>query len=382
MDLDTAELHKHAFRLHGKPLTFVPYKSQAVALDFLNDVYTSDRGLGILQGPSMSGKTTVVQRFIEELPSSAAVATIDGRQLDTGAFLSSVLTQFGFELDSPTVNEQLNFLKVFLVQHTSNDRSPLLFIENAQEMDAIVYHCMCQLIKTQCHGQNALRVVLISNSLPTAATDTRAMITHRQFVKCALAPMTEIETAGYIIAKLRAAGSETPEDIMPRLLSEEIFRGSEGYPGLVDRLMLLRLQEAKKMPALFVTLNGKTVQQVNIDKPRFLIGRSSINDIIINSTFMSRHHAMLVKQGDATVIIDLNSTNGVFVNSKRVVSQALRHDDVISLGNHGIKIVDPSLQRGCKLDQSLMEDTEVMKVLNDTRRATASEHKLTVLTLS
>ncbi|MCJ7590813.1 MAG: FHA domain-containing protein [Woeseiaceae bacterium] len=382
MDMDTAELHKHAFRLHGKPLTFVRNQSRDVALDFLNDVYTNDRGLNILHGPSLSGKTTVVQHFIDALPASAAVATIDCSHLDTGAFLAAILTEFGFELDSSTVNEQLNFLKVFLVQHTSNDSAPLLFIENAQEMDTIVYHCLCQLAKTRCHGQNALRVVMISDCLPKVTTDPRAMITHEQFVKCVMGPMTEVETADYILAKLRAAGSETPEDIMPQHLSKEIFRGSEGYPGLVDRLMMLRMQEAKDTPMLFVTLNGKTVKQVRLDKPRFLIGRSDINDISINSSFMSRHHAMLVQQGEATLLIDLNSTNGVFVNSKRVASHVLQHNDIISLGNHGIKIVDPNLQRGCKLDRTLMEDTEIMKVLNDPRRGKASEHKLTVLTLS
>lgn len=146
--------------------------------------------------------------------------------------------------------------------------------------------------------------------------------------------------------------------------------------------MMLRMQEAKDTPMLFVTLNGKTVKQVRLDKPRFLIGRSDINDISINSSFMSRHHAMLVQQGEATLLIDLNSTNGVFVNSKRVASHVLQHNDIISLGNHGIKIVDPNLQRGCKLDRTLMEDTEIMKVLNDPRRGKASEHKLTVLTLS
>ena len=115
MDLKTAGLHKHAFRLHGKPLTSVPYRSADDALAFLNDVYTNDNGLGVLQGPSLSGKTTVAQRFIKELPPSTAVALVDCKDLDTGEFLASILSQYGFELDTPSINEQLNFLKVFLV---------------------------------------------------------------------------------------------------------------------------------------------------------------------------------------------------------------------------------------------------------------------------
>jgi len=404
MDLDTAGLHKHAFRLHGKPLTFVRYQSQDAALAFLNDVYTNDHGLGVLQGSSLSGKTTIVQHFIEQLPASTAVAVMDCRNLDTSEFLASILAQFGYELDVPTVNEQLNFLKVFLVQHTSSNRAPLLFVENAHELDSITYHCLCQLIKTRCHGQNALRLVLVSDCSLDAVADAPAMISHREFSECLLGPMTEDETADYLISKLRAAGCEIPEGIAPWYLCDELFEESGGYPGLVDRLMLLRLRETDDLPLqskyfgrppaerpslvpveelipasemvmdvedtpiVFVTLNGKTLRQVKLDRPRFLIGRSDINDITINSACTSRHHAMLVRQGGATAIVDLNSTNGVFVNSKRVVNQVLRHDDVISLGNHRIKILDSSSRQRVELTGSYMDDTETMKALDDTRR--------------
>jgi type II secretory pathway predicted ATPase ExeA len=137
MDLDTAGLHKDAYRLHGKPLTFVRYAAQNGALEFLHDVCANEHGLGVLKGRSLSGKTTVVKQFIEELPAATAVAMIDCKDLDTSAFLSSILAQFGFELDAPTINEQMNFLKVFLVQQTSTNRAPLLFVDNAHEMDSI-----------------------------------------------------------------------------------------------------------------------------------------------------------------------------------------------------------------------------------------------------
>ena len=122
------------------------------------------------------------------------------------------------------------------------------------------------------------------------------------------------------------------------------------------------------MPVLFITLNGKTLQRVKLDKPHLLIGRSELNDITINSSCMSRHHAMLFRKGGVMLLADLNSTNGVFVNSERVTSQVLRHDDVITLGDHRIKIFDSNSRHRAEIGGSSMEDTETMKALEDTRR--------------
>ena len=407
MDLQNAGLHKHTFRLHGKPLTYVPYESQDVALEFLHQINANEHGLGVLQGPSISGKSTVVQRFINQLPSATAVASVDCRNLDVSGFLAAILSQYGFELGEPSIDEQMNFLRVFLVQQASTYRAPLLFIENAQEMDSFSSHCLYQLMKARFKNENALRVVLISDCALEFVADAPAIIAHRQFSACLLGPMTEAETMDYLNSKLCAGGCDDSEKIVPWHLCKELFDESEGYPGLLDRLMMLRLQEAEQLPlrskrpaesfgevasvasvderlsiaesaedaadvpVLYITLNGKTLRQVKMDKPRLMIGRSNINDITIKNSFMSRHHAMLVRMSGATVLIDLNSTNGIFVNSKRVESQVLRHEDVISLGNHGIKIFDSSSRHCGKLDESLLDDTASMQILSDTRRVIA-----------
>ncbi len=61
------------------------------------------------------------------------------------------------------------------------------------------------------------------------------------------------------------------------------------------------------------------------------IGRSSQCDIYINSQGISKEHAkIVVHQGQAT-LIDLNSTNGTFVNGVRIQKQKLRFTDKISI---------------------------------------------------
>ena len=104
---------------------------------------------------------------------------------------------------------------------------------------------------------------------------------------------------------------------------------------------------------------------------RLLIGRSEHNDVSLNSKFVSRHHALLVRSGNASLVMDLNSANGVFVNSKRVTNQVLVHDDVISVGKFRIKFVDTNATRREVMDSDQFAETTIMKTLDDMRNLIA-----------
>jgi general secretion pathway protein A len=62
---------------------------------------------------------------------------------------------------------------------------------------------------------------------------------------------------------------------------------------------------------------------------RLVIGRTVDNDLQIDSKFISRHHCQIVTQADSCLIEDLNSTNGIFVQSKRVRRHNLNDGDVV-----------------------------------------------------
>jgi pSer/pThr/pTyr-binding forkhead associated (FHA) protein len=111
-----------------------------------------------------------------------------------------------------------------------------------------------------------------------------------------------------------------------------------------------------------------------MEKARAIIGRSEHNDISIGSRFVSRHHALLVRHGTATFLMDLNSTNGTFVNSRRVSNHVLMHDDIITLGHHRIKFHDPHATSSEALDGVEFADTAIMKTLEDMRNLLAQEN--------
>ncbi len=74
-------------------------------------------------------------------------------------------------------------------------------------------------------------------------------------------------------------------------------------------------------------------QQYDLTRDTITLGRDITNDIVINDPEVSRHHARLVFSAGSYLIEDLRSTNGTFVNRRRISGpQMLAHGDLIGLG--------------------------------------------------
>jgi len=68
-------------------------------------------------------------------------------------------------------------------------------------------------------------------------------------------------------------------------------------------------------------------------KDRVTIGRTAENDIQLKMAYVSRRHAVVLTEGDATRVIDWGSKNGVYVNSEKVKERYLSNGDIVSVGN-------------------------------------------------
>jgi type II secretory pathway predicted ATPase ExeA/pSer/pThr/pTyr-binding forkhead associated (FHA) protein len=417
MELGEAGLQEQPFRTHGRPLVFVRYSAQQTAFGFLTDTYAHDRGLGLFQGPSLSGKTTIIRHFAESLTNDAAVAVVDGAGMNTTGLLEAMLSQYGYDLQFSSVNELLSMVKVFVLQQTAANHAPLLVVENTHALNPSALRVLCELAGLKVRTKCALRLILASDRSISSMIKAPAMetILKRLTGDFHLAPLSISETTDYVHAKLRAGGCFDPLSILPVETCDEIHFASGGWPGVIDRLVTLAMSKAPQCPIdmkyierplapsgtpalvvdlekssgngsngsngtqasgpakLFLTYNGRTLREIDVDRPRILIGRSDHNDVCVNSRFISRHHALFVRQGAATFLMDLNSTNGTYVNSQRVSNHVLAHDDVISIGNHGIKFYDPNAQDSVKLEGVGFDDTAIMKNLRDMRKLLARE---------
>jgi hypothetical protein len=70
------------------------------------------------------------------------------------------------------------------------------------------------------------------------------------------------------------------------------------------------------------------------------IGRQPSNDIHIKSRYLSRLHARIISDAKGAFIEDLDSANGVIVNSRQVRRCLLRSGDRITLGRTHLQYID------------------------------------------
>ena len=405
MELGASGLKEQPFRIHGKPLFFVSYEAQQSAHAFLQDICNHPTGIGLFRGPPLSGKTTIIQEFVAKQTGDSDIAVVDGAGLNTTALLEAALDQFGYKLEFNSVNELINMLKVYVLQRTASARAPVLIIENAQALNPSAFRVLCELAELRVRQDSALRFVLVGdNSIDDILRSASLQSISKRLVgKFMLGPLAQYETTDYLHEKLAAAGCPEPENVIPADVCDEFHAASGGWPGVLDRIVLLALAKAprcpimkehvehpllpevmpgvsvashdeERPPRLILTHDGKMIKDLTIDKPRVIIGRSDHNDLRIDSRFVSRNHAMLIRNGNATFLMDLNSTNGTIVNSRRISNQVLMHNDIISLGNHRIKFVHPAATDVMVHEAAGMADTIIMESLRDMRRMLAQEN--------
>lgn len=83
---------------------------------------------------------------------------------------------------------------------------------------------------------------------------------------------------------------------------------------------------------LILLAGGRPGERAVIEEEKFVIGRGSTADFILDSDAVSRAHAYIEKRADGHYLVDNQSTNGSFVNYRRVKQQLLRDGDQIQLG--------------------------------------------------
>jgi hypothetical protein len=124
-----------------------------------------------------------------------------------------------------------------------------------------------------------------------------------------------------IRVEAHTTAADTPPPVGARIQRTEVYRViQETTGGLAPHTLRL--------------LNGPGKDQVfTIRASVTTIGRGLDNDLVLESTDVSRHHVRIEYAGGAWQVIDLGSTNGTKVNGQPVERAALRDGDRIDVGS-------------------------------------------------
>jgi ABC-type multidrug transport system ATPase subunit/pSer/pThr/pTyr-binding forkhead associated (FHA) protein len=78
---------------------------------------------------------------------------------------------------------------------------------------------------------------------------------------------------------------------------------------------------------------------------RLRIGRETDNELVISDLTVSRFHAEIVTNASfGHDLVDLNSSNGTYLNGKRIKRQTLKHGDLVTIGSLTTKYVGTALE--------------------------------------
>jgi hypothetical protein len=239
--------------------------------------------------------------------------------------------------------------------------------------------------------EKALRIILAGQPELSDKLNSPELVqlTQRVRLRFHLTALTKAETTAYIDHRLEVAGSQGrrifAEDTYPT-----IYKFTGGVPRLINTLCDTCLMAAfgrdrdtvtaedlhaavrelqwvefatgtnrMRIPPtlpphagtghtvgrILLASEGKTVMERELKPGRLVIGRTPDNDLQIDSKFISRHHCQIVTQADSCLIEDLNSTNGIYVQSKRVRRYNLNDGDVVQVGQHEIMYIDERIPR-------------------------------------
>lgn len=101
-----------------------------------------------------------------------------------------------------------------------------------------------------------------------------------------------------------------------------------------------QLKEKKSNCASLVIIHGSHFgKRIELNKDKMVIGRAEDADIIVDVEHVSREHAVILKEGSNFIIEDSNSTNGTFVNTKKIKKTTLQEQDLILIGNTIFKFI-------------------------------------------
>jgi pSer/pThr/pTyr-binding forkhead associated (FHA) protein len=113
--------------------------------------------------------------------------------------------------------------------------------------------------------------------------------------------------------------------------------------------------------------NKQVIKEFPFLKESVTIGRKPENAISIDNLAVSGYHARIDRTGPDYILTDLQSTNGTFVNDKRVMSRKLRHGDNVIVGKHTLLFIagdDPTdATKSMDMDRTMMLDTENQREL-------------------
>jgi len=195
-----------------------------------------NKGFLLLTGDIGTGKTTLINAFLNENDTNAIITSISDPDLSIVDFFELLSIEFNFNMDFETKGDFLIQFENFLHNTYSERKKALLIIDEAQRLNQQLLEQIRLLTNIERQDAKLINIFFVGqNELHELIMDGRnKALRQRIAVHYNIEPLSEPETLDYIKHRLRVAGSE--EEIFCSDAISEIFSFSKGYPRLINTI--------------------------------------------------------------------------------------------------------------------------------------------------
>ncbi len=292
------------FNFREKPFNLTPdprfiFLSKNHKETFAHLLYGINNRVGFmaLTGEVGSGKTTVLRALLSQLHTEHhRTALIFNPCLSPIDLLQNINREFGISIDPPHTSNLLEALNQYLLQQNAADRTIVLVIDEAQNLEAAVLEQIRLISNLETDREKLIQIVLSGQPElgEILARDDMRQLSQRITVRYHLWPMDFEDTVGYIRHRLDVAGDRDHILFSKRAL-KRIYRFSKGLPRLInvacDRALLAGYTRDTKKITARITAAG-------------------LKDMKRNATFHRRRRPLIVVP--AAIMLTALITAGIY----------------------------------------------------------------------
>jgi len=347
-----------------------------------------------ISGPAGVGKTLLLDKELGAVEGVDICRIAQGHQ-DAESILLQLLKDIGPGPVAGSAAELRNILHVFLRHQAARGQRCLVVADAVDRESLAVVKEIEALVQMRLRGIPAVHCLLTTSNEELVTQfqsrnepNGRIGWHHQRHTGFTLE-----ETEAYLRSSLLGAGCEWFDELIPGELVFEIQSFTQGIVGNIDALMKESMDELARASAdsirqqsldvgilktaarklrlrydaaawkvqheevllpsavrqsrrealriesatLAVSSGGRKIAEITLNRPRMVLGRDASCDISLDSNYVSRYQNLFMATEEGWMLIDLNSTNGCFVNGRKVLEHKLRDGDLITLGQHHIR---------------------------------------------
>ncbi|HLF09888.1 MAG TPA: FHA domain-containing protein [Gammaproteobacteria bacterium] len=356
-----------------------------------------------LSGPAGVGKSTLVRQRLRPVR-DVAVSWVKRHSDTPDQLINQLLEDLGPGVIDGSSAELRKILEVFLRHQAGNGRYSFIVVDGLERFSADLLREFEALAQLRLRNRPLVHILLltrnedlVANLLPQYNGGPFARAVHQR-----LAGFTLEETRTYVHNCLRGAGCSWAEELIPDEVIVDIQAFTQGVVGDVNAICCAALNAIAERTAggnrqpkvtrallkeagthlnlrydasawtqvseealspeavhlsdpgelrveaarLIVSSGRKHVAEISLNRPRMVLGRDDSCDISLDSMYVSRYQNLFMETTDGWLLIDLSSTNGCFVNGRRVREHRLRDGDLIAVGQHQLRFSGPQRASG------------------------------------